>query len=1465
MTKEGQTTAVQVALRIRPLTDRDRAQPRFANLANDDVLKPQDKTVQVVSQNKYFSFDHVFGTTSTQEDVFKEVGDNLIRKFIDGYNITILAYGQTSSGKTHTMGTASVQNSIDEGIVPRSMSLLFDLLQDNRPASPALSVSSSSSTSRLKSSRSSVTPSFLSQPYNSRPTHRYTVTVSFIEIYNEDLHDLLNSAPPEESPPITIREDTKGNIYWTGVKEVQVSSAEDVLFFLEQGTQNRATGATDMNEKSSRSHAIFSVTLRQEKLMSNEPKKSTSTSRPGSRPASSLSNRTRSSHTPKVPEDGEWMITVSKFHFVDLAGSERLKRTAAKGDRRKEGININAGLLALGNVISALASDNKKKMHIPYRDSKLTRLLQDSLGGNATTVMIACVSPAEYNLAETLNTLQYANRARSIKNRSEKNEIEEWMTTDNIELLRSLIGKLKHELRYLKSPGKSKEDDSDEENLDQRLLIADLQRQVEELDVEATVTRERNRMVEKELHHLRILEPTKKQQDFQHLVEPVIEEYEKSISNLESQLALTKAALNYSDTGFEEQLAKIQSLENAVKTHELTTADLHSRLSKVMEREQSNESYILELETKLITSAKESTRDQTMLNDLKGRIMKLKETDEKTEQYIHDLEQRLALADAENKTLQNHIEDLEAKLEAKERTNVELLKRLSVQKASDVNEKLMLKELDQVNDKLSIVQKERDLLKQEINQLQAPATVETKDQADPNPPERPSSRSSTFSANRHSIAEESQSYSLMQAQNKLAQESERNSRLQQTLDRLQIDHQETLKELDETVQRYHEAVEQLDFMDHSRSSSTTQEEGSLDLNKEISIAKEVEEKQEYLGQISQLQKQLGLQEREQEQAMINLRQELESSRKQLEVQAEQRAAAQNQTQQTIEQLEHQIERLSVDLASHQENDQEDYKRQLEELTVQFESSQRAHDALLAMAPEVEDKMRLLEQVTQEKEVLVKKSEEQLESHLLLQAEFEQKARAAQEKMIALQTEHKALLETHESREKEWLSKESEWIAKEEERSQQIQTEQDQLISQYKELKQKWISVQEESRSLQALLDASKQELETLRANNDVLETKKTADLEEKLKELSLQLERQQTEDEEIQTAMDEECQKLKAELRKAQEELAVELLKIQESSADKEKMIQLEATLVEHKHALNEAQSLHKEIEEKYAQLESHLAQIEQDYQLAQETNNQKQKHIEQQRLQMDKEAKGKEQAEKQLEKVRFELSKSKSNSSINFVYEDRIQQLEKQLTRMSDENAEYTSLSEELEKEMNRITQEQEELVQEYAQAEEDRTRYQRLIKDIKQSLKLTSQDDDLIEDIQKLLIHADSDRSQDKTDDLAAKHNDNLALKKLQEENKKLNEQQREDEQLIEELEELKQSNDKRISGLEAIAQEHQDQLKKARDEFLRKLEETENEHNQRLETERTRAEKAERLNLKLEKQLEEFLKAKKSFMCF
>jgi hypothetical protein len=150
---------------------------------------------------------------------------------------------------------------------------------------------------------------------------------------------------------------------------------------------------------------------------------------------------------------GEWSTIVSKFHFVDLAGSERLKRTAAVGERIKEGISINSGLLALGNVISALGDPSKSKTttHVPYRDSKLTRLLQDSLGGNAHTLMIACVSPVEWNVGETINTLKYANRARNIRNRVRIEEREEgW---EDIEWLRNTVIKLRKELKVLREGG----------------------------------------------------------------------------------------------------------------------------------------------------------------------------------------------------------------------------------------------------------------------------------------------------------------------------------------------------------------------------------------------------------------------------------------------------------------------------------------------------------------------------------------------------------------------------------------------------------------------------------------------------------------------------------------------------------------------------------------------------------------------------------------------------------------------------------------------------------------------------------------------------------------------------------------------------------------------------------------------------------------------------------------------------
>uniref|UniRef100_A0A8C3L389 Kinesin family member 4A n=1 Tax=Chrysolophus pictus TaxID=9089 RepID=A0A8C3L389_CHRPC len=262
------------------------------------------------------------------------------------YNATVLAYGQTGSGKTYSMGgtyTASQEHDPSMGVIPRVIKLLF-------------------------------------KEKEQRQDWEFVLKVSYLEIYNEDILDLLCSSR-ERSSQISIREDPKEGIKIVGLTERNVACAQDTVSCLEQGNNSRTVASTAMNSQSSRSHAIFTICIDQKKK----------------------NDKNSSFH--------------SKLHLVDLAGSERQKKTKAEGDRLKEGININRGLLCLGNVISALGEENKKGGFVPYRDSKLTRLLQDSLGGNSHTLMIACVSPADSNLEETLNTLRYADRARKIKNK----------------------------------------------------------------------------------------------------------------------------------------------------------------------------------------------------------------------------------------------------------------------------------------------------------------------------------------------------------------------------------------------------------------------------------------------------------------------------------------------------------------------------------------------------------------------------------------------------------------------------------------------------------------------------------------------------------------------------------------------------------------------------------------------------------------------------------------------------------------------------------------------------------------------------------------------------------------------------------------------------------------------------------------------------------------------------------------
>ncbi|TMS39318.1 hypothetical protein L596_005866 [Steinernema carpocapsae] len=355
------SSSVKVAVRVRPLNARERLEQNRICA----TVHAEDHEI-ALGDDRLFTFDQVFDLSCNQFSIYNNCVHDLVQGLFDGYNATVLAYGQTGSGKTYTMGTAldAVSNELtpETGVIPRAIKQLFEEMLLRVEASKDKGI----------------------------PEPKFNVLVQFVELYNEEIIDLL----AEEKNPqgIRIHEDPSGSIALKGVSQIAVTGPLETMKTLTQGALNRTTGSTNMNEVSSRSHAIFTVFLKQE----------------------------RTSELTGEDDAREVEFLSAKFHFVDLAGSERLKRTGATGDRAKEGIAINCGLLSLGNVISVLGSG--RNGHVPYRDSKLTRLLQDSLGGNSQTLMVACISPSDGDFAETLNTLRYANRAKNITNKISANQ-----------------------------------------------------------------------------------------------------------------------------------------------------------------------------------------------------------------------------------------------------------------------------------------------------------------------------------------------------------------------------------------------------------------------------------------------------------------------------------------------------------------------------------------------------------------------------------------------------------------------------------------------------------------------------------------------------------------------------------------------------------------------------------------------------------------------------------------------------------------------------------------------------------------------------------------------------------------------------------------------------------------------------------------------------------------------------------
>ncbi|XP_035111723.3 kinesin-like protein KIF21A isoform X22 [Callithrix jacchus] len=271
---------------------------------------------------------------------------------------------------------------------------------------------------------------------NGLPPPDFKVNAQFLELYNEEVLDLFDTTrdidAKNKKSNIRIHEDSTGGIYTVGVTTRTVNTESEMMQCLKLGALSRTTASTQMNVQSSRSHAIFTIHVCQTRVC----------------PQIDADNATDNKIISESAQMNEFETLTAKFHFVDLAGSERLKRTGATGERAKEGISINCGLLALGNVISALGDKSKRATHVPYRDSKLTRLLQDSLGGNSQTIMIACVSPSDRDFMETLNTLKYANRARNIKNKVMVNQDR---ASQQINALRSEITRLQMELMEYKT------------------------------------------------------------------------------------------------------------------------------------------------------------------------------------------------------------------------------------------------------------------------------------------------------------------------------------------------------------------------------------------------------------------------------------------------------------------------------------------------------------------------------------------------------------------------------------------------------------------------------------------------------------------------------------------------------------------------------------------------------------------------------------------------------------------------------------------------------------------------------------------------------------------------------------------------------------------------------------------------------------------------------------------------------
>ncbi|XP_056404253.1 kinesin-like protein KIF3B [Hyla sarda] len=473
MSKLKSSETVRVVVRCRPMNSKETSAGFDKVVAVDVKLGQVSVRIQKGASSempKTFTFDAVYDCNSKQVELYDETFRPLVDSVLLGFNGTIFAYGQTGTGKTYTM--EGIRNDPEKrGVIPNSFEHIF---------------------------------THISRSQN----QQYLVRASYLEIYQEEIRDLLSK---DQAKRLELKERPDTGVYVKDLSSFVTKSVKEIEHVMNVGNQNRSVGATNMNEHSSRSHAIFMITI----------------------------------ECSELGLDGENHIRVGKLNLVDLAGSERQTKTGAQGERLKEATKINLSLSALGNVISALVDG--RSTHIPYRDSKLTRLLQDSLGGNAKTVMVANIGPASYNVEETLTTLRYSNRAKNIKNKPRVNEdpkdallreFQEEIARLKAQLEKRVVGKRRRRGKRRTGVDGAGEDDEDGDSCEGEDEVEDKedywQEQQEKLEIEKKAIVEDHSLVAEE--KLKLLQEKEKKMNDLRREKEAMEMLTAKVKAMESKL-----------------------------------------------------------------------------------------------------------------------------------------------------------------------------------------------------------------------------------------------------------------------------------------------------------------------------------------------------------------------------------------------------------------------------------------------------------------------------------------------------------------------------------------------------------------------------------------------------------------------------------------------------------------------------------------------------------------------------------------------------------------------------------------------------------------------------------------------------------------------------------------------------------------------------------------------------------------